>query len=615
MRSKARAMAGQTSEELEELKRDRDEMKEQLKQMMEMLNKLTGPLDTTPKEGATNQKADDSGGKVDIGSNSKNNGKAPADFVDNTQLGYVYTHTAPYYAHPRTSGVGTYVPYPPIENPVHYDPRTFMVQQGMPTGITEKKDDPVEENKRKLSLLEEMLCGLEGSNSYYRLVDTSELSLVEGLVIPPKFKTPEFEKFDGTKDFPNNHLRSYIRKMGPYASNEKLMIHYFQDSLAGTASIWYNQLDRHHIRSRDDLAKAFLDQYKYLVELAPTRETLKVMERKPTESYTEFAQRWRNKAAQVRPSIEETEISGLFIDTQKSIFYEKLFNMSGEPFAKIVVMGQKLDNSIKSGRIFVVDEAKKGHVGKKKEEVSNVNEEPYKPYYPPPAYNYPQYGKNSVNYYRLPTPVQPSYHAYGYYAPPHVYPYLYQHSGDINAVGGAPFRPRPSNPIPGSSQPSQQKAPAYSSGSAYVNPMKPPLPTWYDVKAHCDYHSGSEGHSTENCRRLKYAVQDLVRSGKLSFGSVAQVNPLPDHGKVQANMVGTGEIVKQKISEITTSLDIVFRALAKVGMVEKGDFGDGELAEVCPYHGGIHGICESPEFKGKVQKLMDEHQIEFCVEG
>ncbi|OMP03932.1 reverse transcriptase [Corchorus capsularis] len=99
-------MAGQTSEELEELKRDRDEMKEQLKQMMEMLNKLTGPLDTTPKEGTMNQKADDSNGKVDVGSNPKNNGKAPADLVDNTPLGYVYTHTTPYYAHPETSGGG-----------------------------------------------------------------------------------------------------------------------------------------------------------------------------------------------------------------------------------------------------------------------------------------------------------------------------------------------------------------------------------------------------------------------------------------------------------------------------------------------------------------------------
>ncbi|OMO57139.1 hypothetical protein COLO4_35499 [Corchorus olitorius] len=47
---------------------------------------------------------------------------------------------------------------------------------------------------------------------------------------------------------------------------------------------------RHHIRSWDDLAKAFVDQYSYLVELALNRETLKAMERKPIESYTEFAQ-------------------------------------------------------------------------------------------------------------------------------------------------------------------------------------------------------------------------------------------------------------------------------------------------------------------------------------
>ncbi|OMO78300.1 Retrotransposon gag protein [Corchorus olitorius] len=89
--------------------------------------------------------------------------------------------------------------------------------------------------------------------------------------------------------------------MGPYAMNEKLMIHCFQDSLTGTASTWYIQLDRHRIHSWDDLAKAFVDQYKYLVELAPSRETLKAIERKLIESYTKFAQRWRDKVSQVRP--------------------------------------------------------------------------------------------------------------------------------------------------------------------------------------------------------------------------------------------------------------------------------------------------------------------------
>ena len=36
-------------------------------------------------------------------------------------------------------------------------------------------------------------------------VDRRELCLVPNMVIPPKFKIPKFEKYDGTK-YPENHL-------------------------------------------------------------------------------------------------------------------------------------------------------------------------------------------------------------------------------------------------------------------------------------------------------------------------------------------------------------------------------------------------------------------------
>ena len=48
---------------------------------------------------------------------------------------------------------------------------------------------------------------MEGINILESL-DVTELSLVPGLVIPHKFKTPVFDKYDGTK-YPNAHLTMY----------------------------------------------------------------------------------------------------------------------------------------------------------------------------------------------------------------------------------------------------------------------------------------------------------------------------------------------------------------------------------------------------------------------
>ena len=66
-------------------------------------------------------------------------------------------------------------------------------------------------------------------------VDVAELSLVHGLVIAHKFKTPVFDKYDGIK-CPTTHLTMYCRKMSTDTNNDKLLIYCFQDSLTGIAA-------------------------------------------------------------------------------------------------------------------------------------------------------------------------------------------------------------------------------------------------------------------------------------------------------------------------------------------------------------------------------------------
>ena len=54
------------------------------------------------------------------------------------------------------------------------------------------------EAQRKLELIEECLKAMEGSD-VYGMGDAYKMSLVPDLVLPPKFKVPTFDKYDGTK--------------------------------------------------------------------------------------------------------------------------------------------------------------------------------------------------------------------------------------------------------------------------------------------------------------------------------------------------------------------------------------------------------------------------------
>jgi hypothetical protein len=155
----------------------------------------------------------------------------------------------------------------------------------------------LEEAKMKFKAIEDRLKTMEGGNDP---LDFSSMCFVPDLVIPPKFKVPEFEKYKGLS-CPRNHLVMYSRKMASYAQNDKLMIHCFQDSLAGASLNWYMQLEGCRIKSWKDLANAFIKQYQYNLDMAPNRTQLQSMTQKEGESLKVYAQRWRELAAQVRP--------------------------------------------------------------------------------------------------------------------------------------------------------------------------------------------------------------------------------------------------------------------------------------------------------------------------
>ena len=112
--------------------------------------------------------------------------------------------------------------------------------------------------------------------------------------------------------------------MTVHAHNEKLLIHIFQESLIRAASEWYLRLKRNQVCTWKDLFRSFLEQYKYMLEVAPDRFTLQGMEKKLEESYKEYVIRWKAVASQVQPPLTHREINSYFVDTLPSPHYDML---------------------------------------------------------------------------------------------------------------------------------------------------------------------------------------------------------------------------------------------------------------------------------------------------
>ena len=92
-------------------------------------------------------------------------------------------------------------------------------------------------------------------------------------------------------------------------------MHFFQESLDGAAITWYTNMEPFRVHSWKDLMVAFIRQYQYNSDMAPDRMQQQNMCKRDNESFKEYAQRWRELAAQVAPPMMEREMITMMVDT------------------------------------------------------------------------------------------------------------------------------------------------------------------------------------------------------------------------------------------------------------------------------------------------------------
>jgi hypothetical protein len=64
------------------------------------------------------------------------------------------------------------------------------------------------------------------------------------------------------------------------------------------------------------------------MDIAPDRTSLSNLEKRDKESIREYAQRWRDLAAQVHPPLLEKEMVALFAKKLKASYYEHVMGSS-----------------------------------------------------------------------------------------------------------------------------------------------------------------------------------------------------------------------------------------------------------------------------------------------
>jgi hypothetical protein len=453
----------------------------------------------------------------------------------------------------------------------------------------------------KIDSLEEKIRLIQGLNSFGN-TDFSSMSWFPNMTVPPKFKAPEFEKYNGRGD-PMIHLQMYCRKMAPYADNEPLLIQTFQDTLTGNAAEWYSQLKK--ISHWKELADTFLAQYGFNSQIAPDRFDLQRMEKKSNETFREYAQRWREKAARARPPLDEREMIKIFVDTLKNPYFDRMMGLQMQFFVDLIPVGDRIEDALKTKKIvdmtalmaLAEQAAKKAPTKRKEEDVQMIGRNNGRPRQVLPTFTMQPIQPRPI---QAPAPTQAPAPAPAPQMPAR------PEGNQPNDNRWLRKEPRQFTPLP---MPMTELYPILIEKSL-ISPIVPkpysgPQRRDFNPNSACDFHFGEVGHTVENCGQLRHRVQDLIDHGVLKFEGLPNIttNPLPKHPEGGVNMV---EVEEGNEESITWRR--LFYTLEKQKHITPLDAPPGpSTGDSCEYHSGARGhsldCCE--EFKKKVTDLME----------
>ncbi|KAL3753154.1 hypothetical protein ACJRO7_000539 [Eucalyptus globulus] len=223
---------------------------------------------------------------------------------------------------------------PELEDDTHQ----IIVEKVKPNCLSKTKHD------KCLEKLEEKLKQLQGLQD----PTSTDLSIYSKVKIPEKFKMPEFEKYNGMT-CPMAHLQMYLVRMTQYVNNVPLMIQLFQSSLVGPALRWYITKNINLLETWSEASEAFLKQYKFIMDITPSREDLECTEKKKHESFKEYAIRWRNLATQISPEPTNFELRKMFIKTLPYEYCNRMVTTIAESFNQLILVGEQIEIGLRDG--------------------------------------------------------------------------------------------------------------------------------------------------------------------------------------------------------------------------------------------------------------------------
>ncbi|XP_077215987.1 uncharacterized protein LOC143850652 [Tasmannia lanceolata] len=300
-----------------------------------------------------------------------------------------------------------------------------------------------------------------------------------------RFKVPDMDKYDGT-GCPRSHLMSVLPLLQQHGLSPEQVALLFPRSLVGVAKKWFLSLKSEEIRTLENIANRFVEQFSMEEGIDVTKRDLKALKQGHNETFTSFIRRWRRKAAQMTHRLSDEDQIKIVVKNLSPQYYHHMAIQYFLDFNHLIKTGTQIEDALAKGL--------------KSRIPSDVREGKRPVMAPKEVHN--------VNYVR---------------PPPRV----------VTEVRRPPMEQKPLrhfDPLPYSLSVALKKL--LKDKKIKLPDIKPPpnpLPRSWREDQFCDYHRNT-GHITDRCLALKHQIQNMIDRKELSIElpNVTR-NPLPTH--------------------------------------------------------------------------------------
>ena len=196
-------------------------------------------------------------------------------------------------------------------------------------------------------VMEEMRENMRRANPIEDLVhqtDSFFMASINDHPLPPKFKMPSLDSYDGTCDS-FDHIATFKTTMHLQGVPDEIMCRAFPTTLKGPARMWFSKIPPNIVSSFEDLSKLFVNNFIRGQRHKRSSSNLLTIEQGRNESLQSFITCFNREALTVDEVDDKLLLVAFHNGVNSNLFIHKLYEKEPQSMAKLVHSAQNFMNA------------------------------------------------------------------------------------------------------------------------------------------------------------------------------------------------------------------------------------------------------------------------------